>query len=82
MILPFLSHSLLVNAAAYVFWDVAMRHGDIALMGSAANALPITSILFAVWYLGEPLTPGLLVGGALVAAGAILCRRGAPKETE
>ncbi len=82
MLLPFLVHSLLVNAAAYAFWDAAMRHGDIALMGSMANALPITSILFSVWYLGEALTPGLAIGAALVAAGAILCRRGAPAETE
>lgn len=76
MLVPLLLHSLVVNAAAYMFWDCGVRRGDIGLMGVLANFLPIGSVLFGAWYLNDPATPGLWMGGALVTAGAILCRRG------
>ena len=76
MILPLLLHSLVVNAAAYMLWDFGVRRGDIGLMGTLANFLPIGSVLFGSWYLGDTTAPGLWIGGALVTLGAVLCRKG------
>jgi Permeases of the drug/metabolite transporter (DMT) superfamily len=73
---PLFVHAVCVNAIAYFFWDCGVRWGDIGLMGALANFLPIGSIVFGVWYLGNAATPGLWIGGALVTAGAILCRKG------
>lgn len=77
MLLPFVLHAAVVNAAAYLLWDYGVRRGDIALMGSLANLLPIASIVFGIWYLGETATPGLWLGCVLVTVGAVLCRKGA-----
>lgn len=76
MLVPFVLHAVLVNAVAYMLWDTAVRQGDIGLMGTLANFLPVASVAFGSWYLGDKTTPGLWLGGALVTAGAILCRRG------
>ncbi len=76
MLGPLLIHSLLINAAAYLFWDVGVRRGSIKLMGILANFLPIGSVLFGVWYLGDRPTPGLFLGCVLVSLGALCCRHG------
>ncbi len=76
MLGPFLVHAVVVNACAYMLWDCSMRWGDISLIGALANFLPLGSIIFGSWYFGDPTTPGLWIGGALVTLGAILCRRG------
>lgn len=81
-VLALLVHALLVNAAAYMLWDCGIRRGDIGLMGTLANFLPLTSVLFGAWYLGSGTTPGLWLGGALVTVGAILCRRGIRNEPD
>lgn len=76
MLLPLLLHALVVNALAYLCWDYGVRWGDIGLMGTLANFLPIASVVFGLWYLGDQATPGLWLGAALVTCGAVLCRRG------
>lgn len=76
MAVPLLLHALVVNAAAYMLWDLGVRRGDIGLMGTLANFLPLASILFGSWYLGDATTPGLWIGAALVTLGAVLCRKG------
>lgn len=82
MIAPFLLHACLVNATAYLFWDIGVRRGDIGLMGTLANFLPIGSIAFGCWYLGDVATPGLWPGCLLVTAGAVLCRRALASERD
>ena len=76
MLAPFLVHAAIVNAAAYMLWDYGVRFGDIGLMGTLANFLPLGSVLFGAWYLGDATTPGLWLGGGLVTCGAVLCRKG------
>lgn len=75
MIAPFVVHSLVINAAAYLMWDVSIRRGSIGLMSSLANYLPVTSSIFGAWYLGDQTTAGLWIGCVLVTVGAILCKR-------
>lgn len=60
------------TAIAYVAWDVAMRDGNVPLLGSVANLTPVLATATARLYLGVPLAGTLLVGASLVAAGAAL----------
>lgn len=80
ILVPFLIHALVINAAAYTFWDCGVRRGDIGLMGTLANFLPLGSVLFGSWYLGDATTPGLWLGGLLVTCGAALCRKGTAED--
>jgi drug/metabolite transporter (DMT)-like permease len=61
-------------AVAYSLWDVAMRDGEIALVGSASNLIPVVSTAIAGAYLGVSLRGELLGGAALVVVGALLSR--------
>lgn len=76
MLAPLALHALVVNAAAYLFWDCGVRWGDMGLMGVLANFLPVGSVLFGLWYFGNNSTTGLWLGGILVTLGAVLCRKG------
>lgn len=76
MIVPLILHAAVVNALCYLLWDIGARRGDLRLLGLSANFLPLGSVLFGAWYLGGLTTPGLWLGGALVATGALLCRKG------
>lgn len=76
MLGPLILHAVAINATGYLFWDLGVRWGDMGLMGTLANFLPIGMSLFGAWYLEKPTTPGLWIGCVLVTVGAILCRKG------
>lgn len=76
MLGPLLLHSVAISAVGYLLWDLGVRWGDMSLLGTLANFLPIGSSLFGAWYLGNSTTSGLWIGCVLVTVGAILCRRG------
>lgn len=63
--------------AAFFFWDVGTKHGRIALLGVLAYFAPLLSTLLLIGFGLAPLTPAvasacaLIVGGGLVAAGAL-----------
>lgn len=63
--------------AAFFFWDVGTKHGRIALLGVLAYCAPLFSTLILIGAGMAALTPavaaacGLIVGGGLVAAGAL-----------
>ncbi|MGC9529177.1 MAG: EamA family transporter [Candidatus Bipolaricaulaceae bacterium] len=63
---------------AYSFWGVAMRDGDVALLGAASNWIPVLSTALAVAYLGISFSWGLIGGAVLVAVGTVLSRRAFP----
>jgi drug/metabolite transporter (DMT)-like permease len=58
----------------YVFWDRAMRGGDLVLVAACSYFTPLLSIVFACVYLGVLPGWGLWVGCLLVALGAVVCR--------
>jgi len=70
--------------AAFFFWDVGTKHGRIALLGVLAYCAPLLSTLLLIAFGLAPLTPavatacGLIVGGGLIAAGAVGRLRRAP----
>ena len=61
-------------SAAYCFWDIAMRDGNIALLGSASNLIPVLATLIASAYLRVTLRWELLGGALGVVLGGFLCQ--------
>ena len=59
---------------AYALWDVAMRDGNLPLVGSASNLIPILSTAIGSAYLGVAFRGELIGGAALVVLGAVFCR--------
>ena len=49
-----------------------MRDGNLALVGSASNLIPIVSTAISAAFLGVPFRVELLGGAALVVLGALL----------
>lgn len=81
--LPVLAYSVVAGSAgAYLMWELAMRHGDVPLLGALSNALPLLSTLVLWLLLGAPGGGMLGLAAVLVGAGALLVHRGArPRET-
>jgi len=59
---------------AYVFWDSAMRNGDIVLVASCSYFTPLLSTFVSSLYLGIVAGVKLWIGCAFVIAGAIVCK--------
>jgi drug/metabolite transporter (DMT)-like permease len=68
------------SALAYALWGFALRHlatGETAVVGNLELVIGVGA---AALLLGEPLTGGQVVGGALILAGAWLAASGAGAE--
>lgn len=65
----------LATAAAYVFWDIAMREGDVVLVASCSYLTPFLSTVVSCLYLRVWPTPSLWVGCLLIIAGSFLSWR-------
>lgn len=59
---------------SYAAWDLAVRRGDMVLLGAVAYFTPVGATAFAAWYLGSPLGWSLLAGSLLIVAGAVLSK--------
>jgi drug/metabolite transporter (DMT)-like permease len=60
---------------AYVFWDTAMRKGDIILIACCSYLTPFLSTLVACLYLQVHAGLKLWLGCALIAVGAVVSKR-------
>ncbi|MFH0919305.1 MAG: aromatic amino acid DMT transporter YddG [Fibrobacterota bacterium] len=58
----------------YVFWDRAMRRGNMLLVVSASYFIPLLSTLFACLYLGIALRSGIVLAAAFIVAGALMAK--------
>jgi drug/metabolite transporter (DMT)-like permease len=59
---------------AYVFWERAMRRGDIVLVATASLGTPLLSTLVSTYYLAARPGAYLWIGCAMVVCGALLCK--------
>ena len=59
---------------AYVCWDTAARRGNLSLVAALSYLTPLLSVLVSSLYLDLPVQPQQWLAGALVVAGAVLCR--------
>ncbi|MFN0182261.1 MAG: DMT family transporter [Aquabacterium sp.] len=73
---PWLAGAMLLGLAAYgislTLFVVALRHLGTARTGAYFSVAPFFGAALAVAWLGEPVTPGLLLAGALMAIGVWL----------
>jgi drug/metabolite transporter (DMT)-like permease len=76
----FATASLLVQAlvgafASYLAWMWMLAHYPATKISVFVFLTPVFALLAGAWWLGEPVTPGLLAALALVAAGIVLVNR-------
>ena len=76
----FAGTSLLVQAlvgafASYLAWMWLLTRYPATKISVFVFLTPVFALLFGAWWLGEPVTPGLLAALALVAAGIVLVNR-------
>jgi drug/metabolite transporter (DMT)-like permease len=61
-----------ITTLAYIFWDVAMRKGNLLLVVACSYFTPLLSTLVSCAYLGVLPGPKLWAGCALLVAGSLL----------
>jgi len=66
--------AVLPIAMGYIFWEIGMRSGNVVLLGSLSFFTPVLSTLISCVLLKVWLGPDLLIGCALVVAGAWVCK--------
>lgn len=66
--------AVFVTVVAYVFWDRAMRKGNVVLVAAVSYFTPLLSTVFSAAYLGVVPEPAIWTACALVIVGAVLCR--------
>ena len=71
--------TLFAICVAYTIWYAAVREIGTARTSVYSNVTPIVAMLFAVVWLGEPLSSAKLTGAALVLLGVALTRVGRAK---
>ena len=57
---------------AYTAFVWVVGHAPLSLVATYAYVNPVVAVLLGWWILGEPVTVGLLVGGAIVVGGVML----------
>jgi len=72
--------SLLVQAligafASYLAWMWMLAHYPATKLSVFVFLTPVFALLFGAWWLGEPVTPGLVVALGLVTGGIVLVNR-------
>jgi drug/metabolite transporter (DMT)-like permease len=65
---------LVPTVLAYVFWDIAVRCGDLNLVAVLSYFTPLLSTLASCLYLGVVPGVNLLLGCVLVISGALMSR--------
>jgi drug/metabolite transporter (DMT)-like permease len=66
--------AVFVTFLAYVFWDHAMRRGNIVLVAALSYFTPLLSTFFSAAYLGVVPGPTIWLACVLVIGGALTCR--------
>lgn len=67
--------TLFPTMLAYVFWDAAMRKGNVVLIVSLSFLTPLMSTAISCLYLGVPMHRDLWIASGLIIAGAFICKR-------
>ena len=76
--------SLLGTAVAWLIWLALVRAGEASRVAAYIFFVPLVAVLIGAAFLGETLSPSLLVGAALVVAGIYLANgtQPSPKRRE
>ncbi|MEK6717985.1 MAG: DMT family transporter [candidate division NC10 bacterium] len=76
--LAFLYHGSLIAGLTFVAWTTLLRRLQVSQLSAFIFLTPISGVLLSRILLGDPLTPGLVAGLILVAAGIAVVIRPAP----
>ena len=68
---------VVITALGYGVWNWCLERVGAARVAAFVNVQPLAGALLGVWWLREPLTPFLVVGGVLIVAGLHLTVNGA-----
>jgi len=74
VVVELLYMSIFPTFLAYLFWDRAMRKGNIILVVSLSYFTPLLSIIISSLYLRVIIKPTLWIACGLVIAGAVICK--------
>jgi len=75
--------AVVMTALGYAAWNYALERVEAPRAAIFLNVQPLLGALLGVWWLGEPLTPFLVAGGALIVLGvhfAVRAGRRAPPD--
>ncbi len=67
-----LYYSLGISVTAYVLWYWLLKHMEATRLAVFNNIQPVIASIVALVFFGEPLGPGLLIGGTIVLAGVLI----------
>jgi len=67
---------VVITALGYGVWNWCLERVGAARVAAFVNVQPLAGALLGVWWLREPLTPFLVVGGVLIVAGLHLTVKG------
>lgn len=70
-----LAQALVGAFASYLAWMWMLAHYPATKISVFVFLTPVFALLFGAWWLGEPITTGLVVALALVATGIVLVNR-------
>lgn len=79
--LAFLYHGSLIAGLTFVAWTALLRRLQVGQLSAFIFLTPISGVLLSRILLGDPLTPGLIAGLILVAAGIAVVNRPRPGGT-
>ena len=68
--------SLVITALGYLAWNWALERVPAPRAAIFLNIQPLVGALLGAYYLGEPLTPFIALGGALIVGGLSLTLKG------
>jgi len=75
--LALLGLGLITQAGGWLAINEALGHLQASLVSASLLAQPVLTALLAIPLLGEPLTPGQIIGGLLVLGGILQTHRAA-----
>jgi len=67
-----LYYSLGISVIAYVLWYWLLKHMEATRLAVFNNIQPVIASAAALVFFGEPIGPGLLIGGSIVLAGVLI----------
>lgn len=68
----FLCISGIATTLSWIFYYRAIKIGDVSVVASIDKASLVLTIIFAFFFLKEPITPKILLGAGLIATGTLI----------
>jgi transporter family protein len=68
----FLCISGVATTLSWIFYYRAIKIGDVSIVASIDKASLVLTIIFAFFFLKEPVTPKVLLGAGLITAGTLI----------